>query len=135
MNANATIAQLYYLIITADGKIDEREIEMGKLLVKMEGLNDELFRKEMDRLTDGNIDVIQIIDECLSVLEKLEMRLQIRYMAWVCVIANSDGFMDKKEWELVYKLYSGVLNLPMDRIMIEQKEILMELSNHEIKVA
>ena len=41
----------------------------------------------------------------------------------MCVLANSDGFMDKAEWQFIYKIYHKELNLPLDSIMEVQKEL------------
>lgn len=125
LNPNATIAQLYYMLIHADGRIDDKEIEMGKKLVEIEGLNAELFYKEVDRLE--NVEVNKLLPECAAVLNKFEKKFQIRYIAWMCVIANSDGFMDKEEWKLIYQLYHNYLKLPLDDIMSEQKDIKKKL--------
>ncbi|MDH5474253.1 MAG: TerB family tellurite resistance protein [Cyclobacteriaceae bacterium] len=125
LNPNATIAQLYYLLIHADGRVDDKEIAMGKKLVEVEGLNSELFYNEIDRLEE--VDYKKLLPECSSVLRKFEKKIQIRYIAWLCVIANSDGFMDKEEWKLIYQLYHNQLKLSLDAIMIEQKEIKKQL--------
>lgn len=121
LNPNATIAQLYYLLIHADGRVDDKEIEMGNKLVLVEQLNPILFHKELKRL-EGQ-DQEGLLSKCIPVLKKLEKKVQIRYIAWMCVIANADGFMDKLEWKLIYQLYHKELDLPLDDIMAEQKLI------------
>jgi len=122
MNANATIAQLYYLFIYADGQVDEKEVEMGKVLIKMEQLNAELFNKELTRLEAQVIDRNRLFDDCVAVLKKLEKKVQIRYIAWMCLIANSDGFMDREEWKLVHNFYHKELHLSHDLVLAEQKK-------------
>lgn len=125
LNPNATIAQLYYLLIHADDRVDEKEIEMGKKLVEMEGLNAELFYAELDRLENKKSK--ELLPQCSDVLKKFERKVQIHYIAWMCVIANSDGFMDKEEWKIIYQLYHNDLKLPLDSVMQEQKKIKEEL--------
>ena len=44
-------------------------------------------------------------------------------MAWLCVVANADGFMDKAEWHFIYDIYHKSLNLPLDEIMVVQKQL------------
>jgi hypothetical protein len=41
----------------------------------------------------------------------------------MCVLANSDGFMDKSEWQFIYKIYHKELHLALDDIMHVQKEL------------
>ena len=125
LNPNATIAQLYHLLIHADGRVDQKEVEMGKKLVELEGLNPELFYAEIDRLGDKKAK--ELLPECASVLKKFERKVQIHFIAWMCVIANSDGFMDKEEWKIIYQLYHNDLKLPLDAVMAEQKIIKSEL--------
>lgn len=123
MNANATIAQLYHLFIYADGHLDDKEVEMGKVLIHTEQLNAELFNRELERLDREMVDRERLFKDCVAVLKKLEEKVQIRYIAWMCLIANSDGFMDKEEWKLVYKFYHTELHLSHDLLMAEQKKI------------
>jgi len=68
-----------------------------------------------------------LLAECVAVLKKLEKKVQIRYIAWMCVIANADGFMDKEEWKLIYRIYHKEMALPLDVIMEEQKTIKQQM--------
>src|SRR5258706_958579 len=61
--------------------------------------------------------------ECLLGLRKLDKQKQTRSISWLCVIANSDGFMDKEEWMLIYKIYDTELGLLLDDILKTQKEL------------
>jgi hypothetical protein len=44
-------------------------------------------------------------------------------------MANADGFMDKSEWQFIYKIYHKELHLPLDDIMEVQKELNMLTRN------
>jgi uncharacterized tellurite resistance protein B-like protein len=123
MNPNATIAQLYYLFIYADGKVDDKEVEMGKILINMEELNPKLFNDELEKLELKVVDRERLFMDCVGVLRKLENKVQIRYIAWMCLIANSDGFMDSEEWKLVYRFYHTELSLSHSSLLAEQKNI------------
>jgi len=41
----------------------------------------------------------------------------------MCVVANADGFMDRAEWQLIYKIYHKELGLPLNEIFSVQKEL------------
>jgi hypothetical protein len=56
-------------------------------------------------------------------IRKLEQLQQIRIIAWLCVIANADGFMDRAEWQLIYTIYHKELDLPLSEIFAVQKEL------------
>jgi uncharacterized tellurite resistance protein B-like protein len=135
MNPNATIAQLFYLFISADGKVDDREMEMGKVLINMEQLNSKLFNNELARLELEVVDREQLFKDCAAVLKRLENKVQIRYIAWMCLIANSDGFMDGEEWKLVYRFYHTELSLSHSSLMAEQKIIKQQISEKNKGVA
>ena len=55
-------------------------------------------------------------------------RFGIRCIAWLCVLANADGFMDRAEWQFIYKIYHRELQLPLDVIMGVQKELMRKIS-------
>lgn len=121
MTYQTTLINLYYLLIHADGVVDEREIATGHQLVAFEGLSDREFDRQMELLKSKSKDVV--LEESISGLKKLERIHQIRCIAWLCVAANADGFMDRSEWQFIYKLYHKQLNLPLDEILALQKEL------------
>jgi uncharacterized tellurite resistance protein B-like protein len=121
MTYQTTLINLYYLLIHADGVVDEREIATGHQLVAFEGLSDREFDRQMELLKSKSKDVV--LEESIAGLKKLERIHQIRCIAWLCVAANADGFMDRSEWQFIYKLYHKQLNLPLDEILALQKEL------------
>ena len=121
MTYQNTLINLYYLLIHADGVVDEREIATGHQLVAFEGLSDREFDRQMELLKSKSKDVV--LEESIAGLKKLERIHQIRCIAWLCVAANADGFMDRSEWQFIYKLYHKQLNLPLDEILALQKEL------------
>jgi len=121
LDFTATITGLYYLVICADGEISEKELVLGKKMIKAEGFDDSKFQSTLESFKIK--DSTSLYNECLIGLKKLDKQKQIRCIAWMCVIANSDGFMDKEEWVLIYKIYSTELNLNLDDIMKTQREL------------
>lgn len=121
MNFKTIIIQLYYMLISSDGKVNQGEISLGKKMIETEGISDAEFNAQLETLKkkDGSV----IYKDCLVGLRRLKPELQIRCIAWMCVLANSDGFMDKAEWQFIYKVYHKELNLPLDNIMEVQKEL------------
>lgn len=121
MQRTETIAKLYYLLVMADGTIDQKEVEMGDLLIKNEGLDRIGFDFEVKRCE--KLPLENVLASCVQELKEFSKEEQIRYVAWTCLIANSDGFMDKEEWALIFKVYHKHLNLPLDEIMEKQREL------------
>ena len=109
------------MLIHADGEVNEKEIFLGQQLIEAEKIVAHDFNQQMDslKLKDSNA----IFSECISELKKLDRRQQIRSIAWSCVVANADGFMDKTEWQLIYKIYHKELQLPLDEIFVVQKQL------------
>jgi uncharacterized tellurite resistance protein B-like protein len=121
MDYRTIIINLYYLLIYADGKVNERELALGRKMIEAEGFDIIKLDDHLKSLKAKNI--TSVYNECLVGLKKLNATQQIRSIAWLCVIANSDGFMDKEEWILIYKIYHTELKLSLDEIMKTQKEL------------
>jgi uncharacterized tellurite resistance protein B-like protein len=117
----STIIGLYYLVIGADGKITDKEIALGKKVIVAEGFDETKFELTLNKYKETDLN--KLYKDCLVGLKKLKPQQQIRCLSWMCVIANSDGFMDKREWELIYKIYHTELSLSLDEIMKTQREL------------
>ena len=122
MNYKPVLIKLYHLLVQEDGNVNEREISAGKQMRKAEGISEYEFKTQLDSLKKRNPNVV--LSEGLEELKKLNHEMQVRCIAWLCVIANADGFMDKTEWQFIYKLYHKELNLQLDEIMKVQKGLI-----------
>src|SRR5688500_19523786 len=121
MNYKSILPKLYFILVYADGDVNDHERSSGKILAKTEGLNDEDLRAEMELLKSK--DKAALLTECITALKKLSRYHQIRAIAWLCVVANGDGFMDRAEWQLIYRLYHKELNLPLEEIFKVDREL------------
>lgn len=122
MNHKQTLIKLYHLLVSADGTINEKEVVAGKQMIKAEGINEFEFDRIIDNLKKRNASVLY--SECIEELKRLDNDKQIRCIAWLSLIANSDGFMDKTEWHFIYKLYHVELGLQLDDVMKKQKDLI-----------
>jgi uncharacterized tellurite resistance protein B-like protein len=121
MDYKTTVSTLFFLLIHADGDVNEKELLRCKQMMKAEGIDETKFNLLLEKLKLKNRE--DIYKECVQAIKKLEIKNQIRCIAWLCVVANADGFMDKKEWMLIYKIYQTELNLKLDDIMKVQKDL------------
>ena len=121
MPYNKIIVQLYFVLINSDKKNHAGEIVSAKHMIAVEGMNENDFNSHLESLRSKNKD--QLYRESLNGLKKLSRHQQIRAIGWLCVAANADGFMDKDEWQFIYKLYHKELALPLSEIFIIQKEL------------
>ncbi len=121
MNYHSVIMNLYYLLVYTDDNVNQKEIAAAKEMARTEGIAEEAFNVQMQLLKTKNTTVLY--SECMQAIKKLSSKQQIRIVAWLCVIANADGFMDKGEWQLIYTIYHKELNLPLSEIFAVQKEL------------
>jgi uncharacterized tellurite resistance protein B-like protein len=121
MNLKSALIKLYYLLVHADSELNEREIAVGNQMIKAEGISESDFQTTFDQLKKRS--EANIYSEAIEEIKKLDHKSRVRCIAWLCVVANADGFMDKKEWQFIYKVYHKELNLSLDEVMKVQKEL------------
>lgn len=121
MNYKSILTQLYFILIYADGHVNDHERIAGTTMVKVEHLDAEEFQVQLELLKSKDLNII--LSDCVKALKKIDRNQQIRIIAWLCVVANGDGFMDKAEWQLIYTIYHRELNLPLEEIFKVQKEL------------
>jgi len=122
MNHKPTLIKLYHLLVNADGNANEKELITGRQMTQAEGINEFELDHILDALKKRNSSVIY--SECVEELKKLDHEKQVLCIAWLSLIANADGFMDKTEWHFIYKIYHKELGLSLDEVMKKQKELI-----------
>jgi uncharacterized tellurite resistance protein B-like protein len=121
MNFKEVLTKLYFILICSDGNVNEKEVSYGRKMVEAEGIDEQYFFSQIKLLEVNNQQ--GLLPEAITHLKKLNREEQMRCIAWLCVIANADGFMDKAEWAMIYRLYHKELHLPLDEIMKIQKNL------------
>lgn len=132
MDTNTVNAGAYYLLICADGHVKEKELHLGKKMIAVEGFDDKKFEDALHVFKSQ--DKKQIYNACISGLKKMEKKKQIRCVSWLSLIANSDGFMDREEWALIYRIYNDELGISLNEILKAQKEIKRTLLQYSVPV-
>ena len=115
------LVSLYHLLINADGFVDKNEIIMGNLMRKNESIDDLDFNSHLNKISV--LDKSQVIENCVVSLNKCEHVAKVKCIAWMTLIANSDGFMAPEEWKLIYKIYNNELKLNLTDILEMQKQL------------
>ncbi len=113
--------KLYFLLTHADGEVHKKEEEMGDKMMWHESMNKENFNAQVKEL--AMYDKEEIFNDCITELKTFDKNDQINCLAWMCLIANADGFMDKSEWDLIYRIYHKHLALSLPEITTRQKEL------------
>lgn len=118
------------MLIHSDGKVNEGEISLGKKMIQAEGIGEHEFDAILKGLEGRELS--QIYQQTLADLKRLSNKQQIRCIAWLCVLANADGFMDRVEWQFIYKVYHKELQLSLNVIMETQKDLVRNMSSFSI---
>ncbi len=121
MKHKTTLSKLFFLLANVDGTIKPKEEAIGDAMCSVEDIKKEDFTMMLQLLKTKN--PTQIFNESISELRKMNRDEQIKAIAWMCVIANADGFMERIEWQLIYKVYHKELNLPLDEVLEVQKKL------------
>lgn len=122
-----TVLGLVHLVATADGNVKAKELELVNKLLLVEKLSDKDASVLLEKFQGQSRQMI--FDSCIQELKKADKPTQIKYVAWLCVIANADGFMDQQEWALIYQIYHKELGLHMNDVMSKQREINRDILN------
>ncbi len=126
MDEHKVLIKLVYLLIHADGEVDEKELLMSKKMMQYEKMDDVRFNNSIKELESSNRK--ELINSCIEELGQLDHATQIRFIAWTCLIANADGIMDNSEWSLIFNIYHTGLGLDNKLIMNKQQELWLETS-------
>ena len=127
MIKDSTIAKLFYLLTQADGEVNEQELAMVKLMISHERLNENLFFQELERLDFYSRE--EIMADCLEEMREQQTYDQVKFIAWMCLVANADGFMDQTEWQLIYYIYHKGLGINLQEIMEKQLKLKQTLGD------
>lgn len=109
------IVSLYYLISSADGKISDFEKRICELMMKSEGIDVPEFEMTIDSIKHLSQEGVYSL--CIRLLKSCTKEEQVKALAWMRAIANSDGFMAKEEWSLIFKIYKKELQLNLKEII------------------
>lgn len=123
MNFQAILTNLYFILIYADGKLNDKEMQLSEKMIKAEKLDREAFLAQIELLKSSDLNTVY--NNTVQHLKKLKTPDQLRCVAWLCMAANIDGFMDKAEWMFIYKVYSKELNLKLDDVMKMQRDLIV----------
>ncbi len=121
------LASLYYLLICADRTIDTRELDMGKTMIEMEQLDILKFYSKIDRFSTEPDSLIY--NTCIQSLKSCSEEEKIRSLAWMKLIANSDGKLDSKEFSLIQDICINEFNLSLNQVLKKEEHLRSELKS------
>jgi hypothetical protein len=82
-------------MIHADGDVTENEWRVGKQIMKLEGLADEILETEFAKCQ--LLSKTELMDLCIASLNRPTTKYQIRSLAWMYIVSEIDWAVDKAE--------------------------------------
>jgi hypothetical protein len=114
-------AHLYYLMLSADRVADLNELATGNKIIEFEGFDKDSVMKQIDQLSAVSRN--QAIDDCLVLLKSISKEDQIKCLAYVKMIAMSDGSFDREESDLLHNIGSNELSILPQEIDTAEKKL------------
>lgn len=121
------LTSLYYLLICADKTIDMRELEMGKTMIEMENLDVNAFYSKIDFFSSEPDKIIY--NTCIQSLRNCSETERVRSLAWMKLIANSDGDLDDKEFDLIQHICINEFKLNLNQVLKNEESLRAELKS------
>jgi uncharacterized tellurite resistance protein B-like protein len=113
-------AHLYYLMLSADRVANLSELVVGNKIIEFEDFDKSSVMKQIDHISA--IPRNQAINESIDLLKSISKEDQLKCLAYVKMIAMSDGSFDESESDLLHNIGSNELNiLPQEIDAIEKK--------------
>lgn len=113
-------ANLYYLMLSADRVANLSELVVGNKIIEFEDFDKSSVMKQIDLISA--IPRNQAINESIDLLKSISKEDQLKCLAYVKMIAMSDGSFDESESDLLHNIGSNELNiLPQEIDAIEKK--------------
>jgi uncharacterized tellurite resistance protein B-like protein len=117
---DSVICLFYYLITYSDGNATQIEILLMDKISKIENFDKSQFEHQF--LFYNQNDRTTVFNKCISDLKQLEEFEQIRILAWMFVVSDSDDDFNEKEWNVIQETLS-ILELPLSQILTEERNL------------
>jgi len=114
-------AHLYYLMLSADRIADLNELALGNKIIEFEGFDKSDVMKQIDQLSA--VSRGEAIEESVVLLKSISRDDQLKCLAYIKMIAMSDGSFDESESNLLHDIGSNELNILPKEINELEKQL------------
>ena len=121
LNFQKAFAHLYYLMLSADRIADLNELALGNKIIEFEGFDKSGVMQQIDQLSA--VSRSQVIDESVVLLKSIPRDDQLKCLAYVKMIAMSDGIFDESESDLLHNIGSNELNILPQEVGEAEKKL------------
>lgn len=117
-----TLVIAYYYIINADGVIDPKEVTFGEMMIKKENIRAADYHTKIQELKNLGQDRLKsLLKEMMTKLNSVQ---QVKVVAYMSKIADSDGFRDPSEMSSIQDIYNGLHIHLNDVIRVKESIVL-----------
>lgn len=106
---------LCYLIASSDGINNHFESRMYDFFKSIEDITEQQSDTILAKLKTMSDQMVY--EKGIEALNMCSREEQVKCLAWMNKIANSDGRLDDKEWSIIYQVYKKELNLTLEEIL------------------
>ena len=129
MRFQTALAEIYYLVVHADGEITDNEVEAATYISRIENFKPRKFLEEVAYFEENeDMQMQEKIQKCISDIELLPEADKVRCMAWMGLIASIDGIVGEREWALISQIYIDALDINAREVFEEQQGLRMTIS-------
>lgn len=114
-------SNLFFLMLVADNVADIKELALGKKIVKYEQLD---YVTVMNRVDDlSRVSKKEVFDQSIDLLEALTKKDRLKCLAYMRLIAISDGSYDEREKELLDRISTSTINISVKELNLVEKQL------------
>jgi len=116
----SVICLFYYLITYSDEKVSQIEVSLKDKIAKIEEFDASQFEHQF--LIYNQNDRTTVFNKCVADLKQLEDFEQIRILAWMFVVSDSDDDFNEKEWNVIQDALN-ILDLSLSQILVTERNL------------
>ena len=114
-------AHIFYLVLAADKVVDLNELSLGSKIMKLEKLDKQAIMREVDML--GSMSKREVFTEAVALLKSISKPEATRYIAYLNMIAESDGSLDKSELTLINEFPVSDFGITEQEVFTTQRKL------------
>lgn len=116
----SVVCLFYYIVTYSDGKASDVELSLKSKIAEIEKFDENEFEHQF--LIYRQIDKTAVFNRCIAHLKDLESSEQIRILAWMFVVSDSDADFNEKEWNIIQHALN-ILDLPLIEILFAERNL------------
>ena len=112
---------LYFLMLSADNIADPAELKFGTKILEIEKIDQKSTMKKIDFL--GTLPRETVFENARKILKGLERNDQLKCLAYIKLIAKTDGDLDTSEIDLINNLTNNEIAISMKEISEMERKL------------